>query len=259
MAGRLPVPPPPVDRGGSLLRRPGGRCRQQPGELAPAVVVVHYDQVPARAQDAQHLRQACLGPRRKEVGEPCVYHVHARVRQRDVLGGAGQNLCSRQADCRPFSCRPQSRVGLHANDACCLGGILPEPVASAAAQVHEGPAGPGSNGAHRGQHVPGLVDSCILQLVATWVAADVRREPPVRELRGSDGSNSHAELSAISNDRCEFRGATGPPAERGRANHPPGAVSAAGLGWAGGGAVVPCLRASIRLMTSAASWTVWMP
>ena len=89
MASRLAVPPPRVDGGGSLPRRPGGRCREQRGELAPAVVVIHYEQVPARPQYAQHLRQARLRPRRKEVGEPRVYHVRARVGQRDVLGRSG--------------------------------------------------------------------------------------------------------------------------------------------------------------------------
>jgi hypothetical protein len=198
MAGRLPVPPPAVDRGGSLLGRPGGRFRQELGKLAPAVVVVHGDQVPARPKDAQHLRQARLSPWREEVGEPRVHNVRARVRQRDVLGGAGKHHGSRQAGCRPFSCCPQSRIGFHPDHACCPGGIIPEPVASAAAQIDEGLAGPGSNGAHRGQHVPGPVDCCILQLVTTGLAADVRREPPVRELRGGGSSESHAELSATS-------------------------------------------------------------
>ncbi len=133
MARRPPVPPPAVDRADGLPRRPGGRCREQPGELAPAVVVVHYYQVAARPQDAEHLRQARLGPRRKEVSEPRVYYVHARVGQRDVLGRAGQDLRSPQAGCRPAGSCPQSRIRLHPDDASCLGGIPPEPVTSAAA------------------------------------------------------------------------------------------------------------------------------
>jgi hypothetical protein len=133
MARRLPVPPPAVDLAGSLLRRPGGRRRQQPGELAPAVVVVHHDQVAARPQDAQHLCQARLGPRRKEVSEPRVYYVRARVGQRDVLGRAGQDLRSPQAGCRPARSCPQSRIRFHPDDACRLGGILPEPVTITAA------------------------------------------------------------------------------------------------------------------------------
>jgi hypothetical protein len=179
------------------MRRPGGRCRQQPGELAPAVVVIHHDQVAAWLQHAQDLRQARLGARRKEVGEPRVHHVRARIGQRDVLGRAGQDLGSPQAGCGPVSGCAQGWVGLHPDDACCLDGIPPEPVASAAAEVDDGPAGPRSDDPHRGQHVPGPVDCCIFQLVTTGVAADVRREPPVRELRGGVGSDGHAQLSVI--------------------------------------------------------------
>ncbi|HEY2313915.1 MAG TPA: hypothetical protein VGH96_09905, partial [Streptosporangiaceae bacterium] len=47
------------------------------------------------------------------------------------------------------------------------------PVAGTAAEVDDGPSGPRGNRPHRGQHMPGLVERLVLELVPVRMPADV--------------------------------------------------------------------------------------
>src|SRR5215469_2754360 len=79
----------------------------------------------------------------------------------------------------------QGWVGLDANDLRRLARVSAQPEASAAAKIHDRPPCPRSDLPHGHEQVPGPVECLVLQLVATWLAPDVGREPPVRELGAS--------------------------------------------------------------------------
>jgi hypothetical protein len=184
VAGRAAGPPPVVDLRGDLARRPGHPGRQQRGELAPAVVVVHRDELAAGPQHAHGLGQPGVGTRREEVGEPGVHHVGAAAGQPGVLGRPGSHLDRRPPGTRQFGRGPlgpgaQAGRGLDADDPAGLLGVPGQPEPGAAAQVDYGLPGPWRQSPQRVEHVAGLVQGPVLGLVDARVPGDVRRVPPV--------------------------------------------------------------------------------
>ena len=69
-----------------------GTCgREQAGELAVPVIVVHDDQRAARPQDPEYLRESGIAAGRPEIGKPGMHDVGAGVGQRNVLRRAVQH------------------------------------------------------------------------------------------------------------------------------------------------------------------------
>jgi len=184
--GRAAGLPPVVHLGGDLAGRPGHPGRQQSGELAPAVVVVHRDELAAGPQHPQRLGQPGVGARREEVGEPGVHHVGAAVGQPGVLGRPGPHLDRRPPGTRqlgrgPLGPAAQAGRGLDADHPAGLLGVPGQPVPGPAAQVDDGLPGPRRQPPQRVEHVAGLVQGPVLGLVDPRMPADVGRVPPVRE------------------------------------------------------------------------------
>ena len=144
------------------------------------------------------------------------------------------------------------------------------------------PVRPRRDGAHRRQHVSRPVKRTVLQLVVVRVAADIRREPPVRKLgarrwpHGCCGRDSCC--AAVGSSRRDGRSAAELlllavwlllaeslsarriiVSRRLPGDQPPGAVNAGRGLVAAGRELAAASPASSLLITTAASWTVWMP
>src|SRR5258708_34091582 len=96
-----------------------------------------------------------------------------------MVGRPGAHLREWRTAGRPAGGGTERGVWLDPHPAGRLCGVAGQPVTSAAAQGGERLPSPRRDRAHRREHVAGLVDGTVLELIIVSMRAAIRREPEV--------------------------------------------------------------------------------